>query len=424
MLHRQRYLTLLLLVLLLAGCAFQVRIAEDGVAYNKTVERMQNELLFLNILRAKDRKPMHFTALSLIRGNLRGSFDSRGTFPFGGDASDNFTANAGASYTSNPSFDVAILNSQEFMRGIMKPTPMETILYYQDQGWPPRLLAYLFIRRIDVKLSEKEASEKEVSMKVHLNYPPDRGKFADFVTLIEAHNISIVTRELPPTVIGPVPALDLGNLVKAHEAGLKVIEKEGKNGMYILQKPRIAVEFLLIEKKDKTTIRLKPPSPVPLGSPSADTGSGDSSSAVEQHQTKQTTDSPEKTPEKKPKKIGIVYVRSPEAILYYLGELVRAQEADDQFKTPKIKTRIGPGCDDKDNPKWNLFLARRQTTADGDPLVFTEYNGTTYVIPAQRSGDDGSGRSMNCLNLVTQLIALQKVSKELPTTSAVTLTGQ
>ncbi len=363
MLHRQRYLTLLLLVLLLAGCAFQVRIAEDGVAYNKTVERMQNELLLLNILRAKDRKPMHFTALSLIRGNLRGSFDSRGTFPFGGDASDMFTSSAAASYTSNPSFDVAILNSQEFMKGIMSPTPMETIGYYQDQGWPPRLLAYLFIRRIVV-------GEEE-----YVNYPPDRGRFAEFRDFIENNKLLIVERDLPPTVIGPAlpkeSFLDLGNLVKAQKAGLKVLETRPDSGMYVLQKPRSELTFVLEES-------LKP--------------------------------------------VGIVYVRSPEAILYYLGELVRAQEADDHFPMPKISTRIGPGRDDKE--WWNLFLARRQTTADGNPLVFTEYDGTTYVIPAQRSGDDGSGRSMNCLNLVTQLVALQKVSKELATTSAVTLIGR
>ena len=326
MLHSQRYLTPLLLVLLLAGCAFQVRIAEDGVAYNKTVERMQNELLLVNILRAKDRMPMHFTALSLIRGNLRGSFDSRGTFPFGGDASDTFTASAAASYTSNPSFDVAILNSQEFMQGIMSPTPMQTIRYYRDQGWPPRLLAYLFNRRI-------VESEQE-----YVNYPPSLESFAKFRNLIDNSEIVIETRPLPPTVIGPAlpreSVSDLGNLVKAQEAGLKVLETEPESGMYILQKPRFDVAFVL-RKRDETPMRLRPPS--------AETGSGNSFSAAEPHQAKQTTASPEQ--------IGVVNVRSPEAILYYLGELVRAQEADGDFPMPKIETRIGPGPDDKE--MWN-----------------------------------------------------------------------
>ena len=106
---------------------------------------------------------MQFTAVSQIRGSL--SISSTGslglTVPFGGDAGSTFTLSPSLnlSHSSSPSFDVAILDTKEFMSGILTPVDMKLIEYYWQQGWPKELLLYLFIREVKI---EKQAEEVKI----------------------------------------------------------------------------------------------------------------------------------------------------------------------------------------------------------------------------------------------------------------------
>jgi hypothetical protein len=60
----------LALLLSVAGCSFQQKIAQNALDYNYSIEDAHNRLTLLNILRAKDRRPMYFTRLGQVTGNL------------------------------------------------------------------------------------------------------------------------------------------------------------------------------------------------------------------------------------------------------------------------------------------------------------------------------------------------------------------
>ncbi len=104
-----RLLSAALLCAVLAACSFDGRIADHAVKYNKTVEEANNSLLLLNILRARDRRPMHFTAISQLRGSLsQSSTGSLGLqIPLGGDASNTFplTPSLSFSQSTSPGFE-------------------------------------------------------------------------------------------------------------------------------------------------------------------------------------------------------------------------------------------------------------------------------------------------------------------------------
>jgi hypothetical protein len=110
-----------------------------------------------------------------------------------------------------------------------------------------------------------------------------------------------------------------------------------------------------------------------------------------------------------------LYLRSPEAILYYLGELARVQV--DEGEAPVMvnrKNEKGP---------WPLFKvmrapARRTSTSS---QLSVDYRGNTFAIPADQ---EEAGRSMQVIWLVSQLLALHKSAEELPTTQAVTVVTQ
>jgi hypothetical protein len=109
--------------------------------------------------------------------------------------------------------------------------------------------------------------------------------------------------------------------------------------------------------------------------------------------------------------------RSPEAMLYYLGELARVQSRKVDSYVPKIAYR---DADDGSANTVPLFVLNRGKSVGSENAAAVEYDGDTYAIPA---GDEG-GQSMHALSLVNQLIDLQKKATDLPTTNTVRIIGQ
>jgi hypothetical protein len=56
--------------LALGACAYPAQVQRFGVEYNTALAEMNNEQTLLNILRAKDGMPTHFTSVSQFRGNI------------------------------------------------------------------------------------------------------------------------------------------------------------------------------------------------------------------------------------------------------------------------------------------------------------------------------------------------------------------
>ena len=142
-----------------------------------------------------------------------------------------------------------------------------------------------------------------------------------------------------------------------------------------------------------------------------------------------------------------VYTRSVQGILYYLGEITRRRlftEFGDTARTIQVKTSHRYGtfplseCRDAENGgSWQekndlVSLSRRRSgaigggryfcenlfvldnTATGEHVIGVSYDGMHFGIP--RDGNR-AGRTLQVLELVKQLLALNTSAKQLPTTS-------
>jgi hypothetical protein len=150
-----------------------------------------------------------------------------------------------------------------------------------------------------------------------------------------------------------------------------------------------------------------------------------------------------------------VYTRSTEGILYYLGEVTRRRlftEFGGTSRTTQVKTGLRYGtfplsdCDDRENgASWEsksdlVHLSRRRAgtrpagsyycenlfvlEADGaspDQVIGVTYDGKHFGIPRDANK---SGRTLQVLELVKQLLALNTSAKQLPTTSVISVIGQ
>ena len=104
-------------------------------------------------------------------------------------------------------------------------------------------------------------------------------------------------------------------------------------------------------------------------------------------------------------------IRSPEAMIYYLGELARAQ-IEDGMPTPEVPIGF-PRAGGKTE---ELFKIVRGTQDSEQSAVRVRYDGETYSIPAT-----GAGRSMHAISLISQILNLQNEGGEVPGTATVRL---
>src|SRR6185436_16041622 len=123
-----------------------------------------NETPLLNILRAREDLPLHYTQVNRLSGTFTvkasasindaireaTTTDTNQTAPMATAATvtqqivegvDVITPTVGGEISVNPSIDVIVLDSQKFYQGITAAIPFSTVQNYLSQGFEEQLLA-------------------------------------------------------------------------------------------------------------------------------------------------------------------------------------------------------------------------------------------------------------------------------------------
>ncbi len=310
-----------------------------------------------------------------------------------------------------------------------RPGTVNRYQYYWDQGWPPEFLLYMFVHHVDVKVWDKKVGdEKKIRYE---NYPDPSDKtlaklerFGEWVTEFVKSKPRFVRSGAKVGSCLSSGASDLSALVNARKEGLSVV-KIGESWQLEPEKS----DLLLMSSQD--------------------------ADEYENGLSNRVCDSP---PLKSP---GPDFqLRSPEGMLFYLGELMRVE---DKALPAGNKTLPAVCIGDQ---LWPLFVAfGRDDGPDCKVAVAVNYEGTKLIIPDQKLEKKDSavldaeicrglevrpdgeltslpvptptkglppkvvvlgeslkcfgGMSMESFSLLTQLIALQKSAQETPATSLV-----
>ena len=155
-------------LLAITGCTINTTVEDSAIDYNESIERTVNQTTFNNVLRSMHRMPRHYTAIAVINGNLKltagGSLaatlpgSSTSTITSSATPStvtthsgDVFTPGLSGSFTTNPTFSVSVLESEEFYRGILQPLSTQVLGLYVSQGWDSELLTHLFVESVQFR---------------------------------------------------------------------------------------------------------------------------------------------------------------------------------------------------------------------------------------------------------------------------------
>lgn len=452
---RAGVLTVFLACALLAGCVRYRSIADSAVSFNMAIERAQNEMLLLNAVRSAKRRPMYITGVSNVTGSVRLEVSAGLDIPVS-DRVDRVSPRA--TYSESPAFSVPVLDTQEFIQGFLKPVPNGILAYYWEQGWPRSLLMHLFIQRARVRIEETVEVEGKRQSKITVytldNYPnardPSLCKFVKFSRFVDRYldpelsNPRFEVRTSTRTIGPPLSVGSLEQVLTANRDRLEVVQEDGQFRLRQQQTDLALVadrleeiaDFALSLSQEPCDDGARPEGDVqvtyrdlPGEEKTAEPETVHLELEAAQLKTYTPPVSTQGTVPAKPTVSVDFFIRSPEGILYYLGQHMRVEEEQGVMPEICVQGNLQP-----------IFNAVGGAGC-GQGIVSVRYDDERYVIPREArehaacaAGEDAkrrfspvacvAGRSMQSLSLLNQLIALQKSAKDLPGTGLIRTVGQ
>lgn len=277
------YTAITLSLLALNGCASKPTVQRVGVGYNNAVANVTDQLALLNIVRAQNGYPLHFTTFSRLSSSATfkstaglnaqikeaAPTDTNSTVTTSGPAGttiagtlsravvsggNQYTPSIGGEVSETPSFDLSISDSKEFYQGItasIDPTILDNLI---QQGYDQRSLLALTIWNINFKLKEETKGLEETQVGDSLLYlsnsegdwaptpigrtTPDKDQFK---TLFSCYRLQKVDQTPPPKVLAPLSRvagsnpnatkrLTLNDLMLFDGTKLDIGQTDGKDG--------------------------------------------------------------------------------------------------------------------------------------------------------------------------------------------------
>ncbi|MBC9035047.1 hypothetical protein IAG41_21880 [Sphingomonas sp. JC676] len=437
----------LLVIAALGGCSFPHTIQRISVDYNSAVSGMANELTLLNIVRAKEGMPLHYTSISQLSGSLsvKASGSLNGQFRGSGvtdtnktttatatttevtkqvaEGVDFFSPTVGGEVSSGPTFQVGIFDTQKFYQGVLSAVPASTVENYLDQGFDSQLVMRLLIERVEFVLKETKTG---VPFKVGdvvgtIRNRPWGADAAGFAGNIACYSLDGATTKPDGKRVMALSRLTLGadgKAIPVAPATLALLDGQkfdvsapvgsdshGDDQLFIVRPASEKSAVRLVPKAKCDTvepIKAKPPAP-----------------SVMSPKPGALPDGPPPSPIYKPGELAIpgrlpgknydqeiwvnvdaqVYFRSPESVIRFLGQYL---EGSEKYPTDTYKLGTHP-----------LFAVTQGRSFKS--VVSTKLLGKHYYI----ADDDDRADYMRIIAIAQQLINLQKESSDKPFTTPV-----
>jgi len=475
---------------LLAGCSYSEVLMQDAMNYNRAYEDYSNKQLLLNAVRASHHYPMKFTDFKQIQGDLTVRAGADFEIPFSKPMATANTAMPTLSITKNPSFDMDIQSrNADFIKGVLSPIEPKTLEYFITQGWNARHTLLLFGERIEFKERYKKEVHKNPDAareKICASYPDD----SQLCYCQEDENndgngyCTHVFKNNPNTTSLPKPNAE--DQISSNNIDLCNTNNEELSSQIcgFLKAVSLVKDYSVVASKK---VEFGPPVPrtkigtrmmeqiiaaksvdLSLGCPAEKKQEGNKDLKTSKREfgecpltkgdvqfysdekkvmlsfTKGETvkdlyskDRQQESPEADSIEAEL-FLRAPQGILFYLGELISTQRdhdasvcVDRNGSAFLINTR----CDlarKSEDAKGTIELAAPDTGSLKDifrvvrtpvPLpsshVMTRFDGSFYQIPRE-----DSGMSLTTLGIVDYLIGLHQGKSDRPLTSRVKVVGQ
>jgi hypothetical protein len=377
------------LAMALAGCTGPAAMTGTAADFNETIARAADSQLLLNIIRAANRNPTHYGAITLVRDsrNIGGTATATPQAAFGPDALASSAIGPALTATGSlsPSFDYTPLDNRTAAEGLFRPIDEQILTDYWQHGWPHMVLLFTFVDSIT--LNDAASRMCGIGRGSHTlwnnayHFVQARAVFDCIADRIDAEPSP---KKKPILSNAPIaPALVLRSLAELDKNGFTVKEQtNGHSRAYSVSKDGGKWGLTLHVGGMHT--------PIATTTQSRNSASGKNEPSVS------------------------FTLRSVDSMIYYLGELVRLEQRYNHPLTYIYRDKkLGPTTD-------TVFQVEVNAAADTASYVTADFLGARYSVSRELSETD---HSLSVLALVSQLFSLYREEKELPKTSAVEVVG-
>lgn len=368
------------LLLFITGCAsMRTPMTDFATDYNRVIADTRNEMILLNIVRARQGEPTHYSALSTVQGNvsISGSVGASLSNIIDGDT--NAAASTGISVRSGPSFTVVPLASEEFSGGILRPIAPNVIALFRAQGWSNAILTPLFVERVGCAGPDGEP--------VYYYNDPRRysgssaGGSRRYLTAEQAFNLGFESEDAGEESDEPVATIPISQ----HDALELVLERLGTNYRFDIGQNEAGEAEYHVYSRTRRVLRL---------------GFGDG--AVPDGCQRQAATG----------KIDQYSLRSVEGIIYFLGEALRGRDGEmTSLVEPASNVERDPACPNS-SPDI-IFRLSTSSPSNGHAARINHRGQSYYVAMPDLRACAQRDRSIQIISLISQLIGLQTSSEAL-----------
>jgi hypothetical protein len=369
--------------LLLAGCSLGPAITENSADYNTTIEDVTNAALVSNALRARDHAPLYFSDLAQIRGSLQLNVQPAQTImPFAhflGSTTPSTVQAGPLNVNSQPGFDYAPLNTKIFAEGMLTGIDEKVFAYFIQRFAHQPDFIYLFLNLATSRIETfRRSGGSPISTCVGIECAK---LIRRWTASPRPPTIGLLSKDTP---IGPaIPAEILANQRGALGDLVKVGDDEDLD--LSPTKSKRAYQLSKTEQKFVLCVTTRPNSVDAVGIASFGVTKDPDDTPIPGNNG--TCGHGPINPERY-----VIYTRSVEAIFFYLGELLRMREPQQQ----PIHFYI------YDHPVENIRF-------------HMNYRGQTYYVREASPAD----QTMPVLAFLNALMNLSRDADEIPSTRTV-----
>lgn len=410
-----RYFLLSSSCLLLGGCssALTPDFSDMSAKYANSLEQYQINMIFQNILRASENRPVSFLDMPTINGS--GSIGvtpsvnalfSGGAIPYNANYN---VIQGGLSYavpstslTLNNTFNFtqSSLDNAVFWKSYLNELPRETVKYFSHNHIPKEVILSLAIDEFEIL----HAGEKP---KILINNPlrSDHPQFQQFLYRLINDGL---TAELIDTSLKLGPPLTIEKITprfgdkaflvfKETNVSLKQLD-HNQNPLY--QPIQISSKYKLCMNSDKYANYL----PVKKY--------GETLFCEETNEEVLARASAAK----KRQPTLIIRIRSTNNIFEYLGQVIRAQHAQTPYLVTLPETPSTFNSNQGNENRNALFVVQKGNSSAKSFASIEGLDGTIYSIPSTNNG-----YSTLSIKVLSQLMSLQKIPGSIPASPSVLL---
>lgn len=156
----------------LQACVSPTALDHAVIAYDQSTSEILSELLLLNIARAHQHQPLHFTGVSNIAATFNFQFNAGATPALTGPTGSLITPIFGGTASENPTISIVPMEGEEFTKRLLTPVQENKLTMLLRQGADVDLILRLLAGELRVKNDRQD--------KVYNNKPSDKDGYRMF----------------------------------------------------------------------------------------------------------------------------------------------------------------------------------------------------------------------------------------------------